>query len=81
MRTDQDWRISSALRTMLAYKAMARRVWFEIVDEALSTRSCSECGALSGPKGIERGGIKGQYVIRGPSCMFELSGQALAAGP
>lgn len=52
---DAGW---SALRTMLAYKAMARRVWFEVVDEAFSTRSCSECGALSGPKGIAEIGIR-----------------------
>lgn len=52
---DAGW---SALRTLLAYKAMARRVWFEEVDEAFSSQTCSECGALGGPKGIAGLGIR-----------------------
>jgi putative transposase len=52
---DAGW---SALRTMLAYKAMARRVWFEVIDEVFSTQTCSECGALGGPKGIAGLGIR-----------------------
>lgn len=51
---DAGW---SAFRTMLRYKAISHGVVFEEVDEAFSTRICSECGALSGPKGIAGLGI------------------------
>ena len=52
---DAGW---SAFRTLLRYKAISHRVVFEEVDEAFSTRTCSECGALSGPKGIAGLGIR-----------------------
>jgi IS605 OrfB family transposase len=52
---DAGW---SAFRTMLAYKAMAQQVWFDVVNEAFSTQICSECDALSGPKGITDLGIR-----------------------
>lgn len=47
---DAGW---SAFRTMLCYKAIARKVWFEEIDERFSTQTCSECGALGGPKGLQ----------------------------
>jgi IS605 OrfB family transposase len=46
---DAGW---SAFRIMLAYKAIAHRVWFEEVNERFTTQVCSECGSLGGPKGI-----------------------------
>jgi putative transposase len=47
---DSGW---SAFRTMLAYKAIAHRVRFEEIDERFTTQTCSECGSLGGPKGLE----------------------------
>ena len=38
-------------RNMLRYKAMARKARFVDVSEYLTTETCSECGALGGPKG------------------------------
>jgi IS605 OrfB family transposase len=52
---DASW---SAFRTMLAYKAIAQQVRFDVVNERFSTQLCSECGALSGPKGIAEIGIR-----------------------
>jgi hypothetical protein len=47
---------------MLRYKAMARKARFVDVCEYLTTETCSECGALGGPKGcagleIRRGAV------------------------
>ena len=47
---DAGW---SAFRTMLQYKCDDAGVWFEEVDEAYSTQTCSACGARSGPRGLE----------------------------
>lgn len=52
---DAGW---SMLKNQLSYKAMARQVIFQVVDESYTTRCCSECGALSGPKGIADIGIR-----------------------
>ena len=46
---DAGW---GMLRAMLGYKAVARRVRYEVVNEAYSTRTCHTCGALSGPQGL-----------------------------
>lgn len=64
---DAGW---SAFKTMLAYKAMARHVWFEEIDERNTTRTCSECGALSGPQGIAGLGIRG-WVCRECGCAHD----------
>lgn len=47
---DAGW---GMLKTQLKYKAMARSVVFEEVDEAYSTQTCSSCGEIppSSPKG------------------------------
>lgn len=37
--------------TMLRYKAMARAAVFVDTSEYLSTQTCSDCGAVGGPKG------------------------------
>jgi putative transposase len=52
---DAGW---SMFRTMLNYKSDDAGAWFEEVNEAYSTRTCSECGALSGPSGLKGLGIR-----------------------
>lgn len=46
---DAGW---SSLKTMLEYKAQQRGIVYREIDEAYTTRACSECGALSGPQGL-----------------------------
>jgi len=53
---DAGW---STFRTMLQYKSDDAGVWFEEVDEALSTQTCSCCGLRTGPKGVSGLGIRG----------------------
>jgi IS605 OrfB family transposase len=50
----------SMFRDMLKYKCDDAGVWFEIVDEAYSTQTCSTCGTLpeSRPRGIAGLGIR-----------------------
>lgn len=52
---DAGW---SMLKTQLEYKAIARSVVFEVVNESYSTQACSCCGAISAnsPKG--RAGLR-----------------------
>jgi len=54
---DAGW---SMLRTQLRYKAMAHGVWFEEIDEAYTTQTCSCCGSISdsSPKGRSGLGIR-----------------------
>jgi putative transposase len=47
---DAGW---SAFRTMLQYKCDDAGVWFDEVNEAYSTQTCSACGARGGPQGLE----------------------------
>ena len=47
---DAGW---SAMRTMLRYKCADAGAWFIEVPESGTTRSCSVCGAASGPQGHE----------------------------
>jgi IS605 OrfB family transposase len=53
---DAGW---SAFRTMLRYKCDYAGVWFDEVDEAFSTQTCSVCNSRTGPKGREGLGIRG----------------------
>ena len=53
---DAGW---SAFRTMLSYKCAHAGVWFEEVDEAFSTQTCSVCNSRAGPKGREGLGMRG----------------------
>ncbi len=53
---DAGW---SAFRTMLLYKCADAGVWFEEVDEAFSTQTCSVCNSRAGPKGRKDLGIGG----------------------
>ena len=52
---DAGW---STFRTMLRYKCDDAGAWFEEVDEAYSSQTCSACLARSGPKGIAGLGIR-----------------------
>jgi putative transposase len=52
---DAGW---STFRTMLQYKCADAGVWFEEVDEAFSTQTCSCCGNRTGPKGAAGLGIR-----------------------
>ena len=47
---DAGW---SALRTTLQYKCDYAGVWFDEVDEAYSTVTCSCCKRRTGPRGLE----------------------------
>jgi putative transposase len=53
---DAGW---SAFRTMLLYKCADAGVWFEEVDEAFSTQTCSVCSSRAGPKGRQGLGMRG----------------------
>ena len=53
---DAGW---SAFRTMLLYKCADAGVWFEEVDEAFSTQTCSVCNSRTGPKGRQGLGVRG----------------------
>jgi IS605 OrfB family transposase len=52
---DAGW---SAFRTMLQYKCDDAGVWFDEVNEAYSTQTCSCCKKRTGPKGREGLGIR-----------------------
>jgi IS605 OrfB family transposase len=52
---DAGW---SAFRTMLQYKCADAGVWFDEVNEAFSTQTCSCCASRTGPKGITGLGIR-----------------------
>jgi putative transposase len=47
---DAGW---SAFQDMLQYKSDEAGVWFDEVDEAFSTQTCSCCKRRTGPKGLE----------------------------
>lgn len=47
---DAGW---SSFRNQLAYKAVKHGVWYEEVNERFTTQTCSDCGAISGPKGLQ----------------------------
>lgn len=52
---DAGW---TTFRTMLQYKCDDAGVWFEEVNEAYSTQTCSVCDARSGPRGLQGLGIR-----------------------
>jgi putative transposase len=52
---DAGW---SAFRTMLQYKCDVAGVWFDEVNEAYSTQTCSCCKKRTGPKGLEGLGVR-----------------------
>ncbi|QBR03736.1 RNA-guided endonuclease InsQ/TnpB family protein [Paraburkholderia pallida] len=52
---DAGW---SLFRTMLQYKSDDAGVWFDEVDEAYSTQTCSCCNRRTGPRGLEGLGIR-----------------------
>jgi len=52
---DAGW---SMFRTLLSYKAIARKVVFAEINEAYTTRTCSQCGTRGGPQGREGLGVR-----------------------
>ena len=52
---DAGW---GMFKTMLEYKSRWASVEFKVVNEAYSTQTCSQCGTLSGPKGLKGLGIR-----------------------
>lgn len=52
---DVGW---SMFKTMLEHKCHQAGVVFEVVDEAYSTQTCSQCGSIEGPKGLSGLGIR-----------------------
>lgn len=46
---DAGW---GQLKTMLEYKCDHAGIVFKVVNESYTTRSCSSCGCLSGPQGV-----------------------------
>ena len=52
---DAGW---STFRTMLQYKCADAGVWFEEVNEAFSTQTCSCCASRTGPKGVAGLGMR-----------------------
>lgn len=48
----------SAFKTMLKYKCENAGVWYEEVNEAYTTRTCSFCRGDTGPRGISGLGIR-----------------------
>lgn len=53
--SDAGW---SSFRIMLRYKAIRRGAWYQETDEKFTTQVCSDCGSVSGPKGIAHLGIR-----------------------
>ncbi|HEY2145663.1 MAG TPA: transposase [Steroidobacteraceae bacterium] len=53
---DAGW---STFRTMLLYKCAHAGVWFEEINEAFSTQTCSVCESRAGPQGRKGLGIRG----------------------
>lgn len=52
---DAGW---SSFRAMLAYKAIKHGARYQETDERFTTQVCSDCGSVSGPKGIAHLGIR-----------------------
>lgn len=52
---DAGW---SSFKRMLEYKAQQRGILYREINEAWTTQTCSECGALGGPKGLQGLGMR-----------------------
>ncbi|WP_236994749.1 transposase [Granulosicoccus antarcticus] len=46
---DASW---ASFKTMLDYKSQQAGIVYREINEAYTTRACSECGSLCGPQGI-----------------------------
>lgn len=57
---DAGW---GMLKTQLMYKGQQAGRSVEVVNEAFTTRACSECGSLSGPQGLR------ELVVREWTCV------------
>lgn len=52
---DAGW---SQIKTMMLYKCDSTGAWYEEINESFSTQVCSDCNAISGPKGLKDLGIR-----------------------
>ena len=52
---DSAW---AKLKTQLQYKGQQAGRRVEVVNEAFTTRTCSQCGSLSGPQGLRQVGVR-----------------------
>ena len=60
---DAGW---SMFKTMLEYKSHQAGIVFEEVNESYSTQTCSQCGSIEGPKGLEGLGVREWTCSCGP---------------
>ena len=64
---DASW---SSFRAMLAYKAVKHGAWYEEVNEAFSSVTCSSCNARSGPNGLKGLQVR-QWVCAECGCVHD----------
>jgi len=64
---DASW---SSLKRMLAYKSITNGAWYEEVNEAYSSVTCSSCGARSGPSGLKGLQVR-QWVCSDCGCVHD----------
>lgn len=64
---DASWH---SFKAMLAYKSVANGAWYEEVNEAFSSVTCSSCGARSGPSGLKGLQVR-QWVCDECGCVHD----------
>lgn len=64
---DASWH---SFKKMLAYKSIANGVWYEEVNEAFSSVTCSSCNARSGPSGLKGLQVR-QWVCAECGCVHD----------
>lgn len=64
---DAGW---SSFRNKLAHKAIRHGAWFEEASESFSTQTCSDCGLVGGPKGLEGLAIR-QWTCTGCGALHD----------
>ena len=57
---DAGW---ASLKRMLQYKSQQAGIHYEEVNEAYTTRTCSECGSLSGPQGLTALSVRAWHCV------------------
>lgn len=64
---DASWH---SFKKMLAYKSIANGAWYEEVNEAFSSVTCSSCNARSGPNGLKGLQVR-QWVCAECGCVHD----------